>query len=131
MLYLPLLASTLFYVLGYVHAQFNESVIFFTPPTADTGDYFLGSYSWRGPTNTSLELMVGKAEEINLNAGITSFSYHVRAATPPGDYHIRMNATIRQEGVIDPIGPYHPMNPLRPSLSWKRLNRKILSCNLS
>ncbi|KAJ7235335.1 hypothetical protein C8J57DRAFT_1530766 [Mycena rebaudengoi] len=85
------------------------------------------SYSWDGaathePKNISFELMVGKVEdngnevadiiEIS-NSGFSSstvssesfFDWHVRAATPPGDYHIRMNATIYEEDG-GPIGPF-------------------------
>ncbi|KAJ7222902.1 hypothetical protein C8J57DRAFT_1391747 [Mycena rebaudengoi] len=131
MLYVPLLVSTLFSVLGYVHAQFNDSVSIVTPLTADTGDLFLVACLWTGvfthePKNASFELMVGKAEdngnevadimEIN-SAGITSFWYRVHAATPPGDYHIRMNATIFQKGV--PIGPFTQRSQRLPIVQAK------------
>ncbi|KAJ7254877.1 hypothetical protein C8J57DRAFT_1657041 [Mycena rebaudengoi] len=116
MLYLPLLVFTLFSALGYVHAQSNDSVKFFIPPKVPTADFTTCSYSWEGvvhePKNASFELMVGKADVNNLinskiNSGFTDFGWQVRAATPPGDYHIRMNATI-YESAIDgnPIGPF-------------------------
>ncbi|KAJ7266279.1 hypothetical protein C8J57DRAFT_1511206 [Mycena rebaudengoi] len=126
MLYLPLLVSTLLSVLGYVDAQSNDSVTFSIPRQVLTAEVTAVSYSWDGAAthelkNISFELMVGKVEdngevadiiEIN-NSGFSSstfssesfFDWHVRAATLPGDYHIRMNATIYEEDG-GPIGPF-------------------------
>ncbi|KAJ7270230.1 hypothetical protein C8J57DRAFT_1468400 [Mycena rebaudengoi] len=129
MLRLPLLVSAVFSVLVYVHAQSNDSVKFFIPSKVRTADFATCSYSWQGevthnPKNVSFELMVGKAEDngnevadiIEINSvypQLTSFGWQVRAATPPGDYHIRMNATIYDSlkgrvGAIagDTIGPF-------------------------
>ncbi|KAJ7279497.1 hypothetical protein C8J57DRAFT_1303502 [Mycena rebaudengoi] len=68
MLRLPLLVPAVFSVLGYVHAQSNDSVKFFIPKKVVTADFATFSYSWNGvvthlPKNVSFELMIGKAED--------------------------------------------------------------------